>query len=145
MTSSNTSIAVANARASAWLPPSHASDGASAPVAARAHPAPVAHNMTVRRPRRSAAAAMTKARTPTTRTTPPATPCAVLLAWNSSAAKLDVWLNKVLRYPATTPTAASVAKTVVVRRSKRSLGIHHAGPFQGGLRNASQIGTAKNH
>src|SRR5439155_24457321 len=138
-------LAGASARARARPPPGRARAGASAPAAARAHPAPVADNMPARRPRRAAAAAMTRARTPTTRTAPPATPCAVLLAWNSSAAKVAVWLNKVLRYPATTPTAASVAKTVVVRRSKRSLGIHHAGPFQGCLRNASQIGAAKNH
>ena len=95
-------------RATVCVAVSAASDGASAPTAARIGAATAAPTRIRRRPTRSASARRRTVKTMPRRTTVPATPCAVSLAPKSSAAKATVWLKSVLqsRSSAVPPRAA---------------------------------------
>ena len=93
----SSAIAVDIPRARVWLPPSHTRPGAAAPVAARRQAAIDAATRITRRPRRSAAATITKASSTPIRTAARVKPWSLSLASNSSAAKVMVWVRSVPR------------------------------------------------
>ena len=76
--------AVAKARATVWLTPSHTRLGASAPVAVTTHPARAETSSTQRRPRRSARATTARASSAPTRTTASIVPIWPSVLANSS-------------------------------------------------------------